>query len=188
MKTFLVPSLKITFLTLILFGGIYPIAVSLIANVMAPNKGEGAVIEINGKVVGFEAIGQSFHSARYFNSRPSAVGYNAAATGGSNKGTTNPDYLMQVEERIADFLKQNPDVEKSAITVDLVTASGSGLDPHISRQAAEIQISRIARERGLTPIQLQELIQQQVEKENHTPFESEKVNVLKLNIALDNLQ
>ncbi|MCZ8217221.1 MAG: potassium-transporting ATPase subunit C, partial [Cyclobacteriaceae bacterium] len=86
MKTFLVPSLKITFLTLILFGGIYPIAVSLIANVMAPNKGEGAVIEINGKVVGFEAIGQSFHSARYFNSRPSAVGYHAAATGGSNKG------------------------------------------------------------------------------------------------------
>ncbi|MCZ8216507.1 MAG: potassium-transporting ATPase subunit C, partial [Cyclobacteriaceae bacterium] len=103
-------------------------------------------------------------------------------------GTTNPDYLMQVEERIADFLKQNPDVEKSTITVDLVTASGSGLDPHISRQAAEIQISRIARERGLTTIQLQELVQQQVEKENYTPFEPEKVNVLKLNIALDNLQ
>lgn len=187
MKTYLIPSLKITLLTIILFGVVYPLIVTGIAKVIAPNKGEGAIVEINGKVVGFEVIGQSFVSDNYFNSRPSAVGYNAAATGGSNKGPTNPDYLAQVEERITNLLKQNLDIKKEEVTVDMVTASGGGLDPHISVQAAEIQIARIAEARGLEKSKIQDLVNQHTEKPLFNIFGPSKIHVLKLNIALDKL-
>ncbi|HWA35604.1 MAG TPA: potassium-transporting ATPase subunit C, partial [Cyclobacteriaceae bacterium] len=150
MKTYLVTSLKITALTMILFGVIYPLLITGIATFTAPGGGDGKTLIANGKVVGFEVIGQSFTSDKYFNSRPSAVGYNAASTGGSNKGPTNPEYLAQVEERINSFLHQNPGVEKNDVPVDLVTASGGGLDPHISPKAAFIQVSRIAVTRGVS--------------------------------------
>src|SRR6187397_2420012 len=149
MKTYWLIGLKITFVTVILFGVLYPLFITGIAKMVAPNGGRGEEILVNGKVVGFELIGQKFDDDKYFNSRPSAVDYNAAGTGGSNKGPTNPDYLAQVQARIDTFLIHNPGVEKSQIPVDLITASGGGLDPHISPEAARVQIARIAKVRNI---------------------------------------
>jgi K+-transporting ATPase ATPase C chain len=149
MKKNLVVSVRLTIVTAILFGVVYPFIVTGIAWVAGPNNGKGETIPVHEEVRGFTVIGQSFTSDKYFNSRPSAVGYNAAATGGSNKGPSNPDYLAQVEERITDFLAHNPTVKREEIPVDLVTASGGGLDPHISVKAAQVQIARIAATRGI---------------------------------------
>jgi potassium-transporting ATPase KdpC subunit len=188
MKNYFFPALRITAFTIVLFGILYPLFIVVLSGWIAPNSGKGEVITMNDKVVGFELIGQSFTSAKYFNSRPSAVGYNAAATGGSNKGATNVDYLKQVEERIADFISKNPDVKKQDIPVDLITASGGGLDPHISVKAAQIQIPRIAKERGLPEKQIIELVNLHSHKPLAGIFGTSTVHVLKLNIALDNLQ
>lgn len=188
MKTYVVSGLKLTALTLILFGVIYPLLITGIARLTAANGGEGKTVLVDGKVVGFEVIGQSFVSDKYFNSRPSAVGYNAAAAGGSNKGPNNPDYLLQVEERINNFLKQNPGVEKKDVTVDLVTASGGGLDPHISPDAALVQIKRIARTRGMDEQQVRSLVDQHTEPPLFGLFGTARVNVLALNISLDQLK
>lgn len=186
MKTHLLIGLRLTLITMILFGVVYPLVITEIAKLL-PSHGEGQAIEVNGKVVGFEVIGQSFTSEKYFNSRPSAVNYNAASTGGSNKGPTNPEYLQQVEQRVTDFLKQNPGVKRENVPVDLVTASGGGLDPHISTQAALIQIPRIAKARGISEDALKKLVDQYT---SH-PFiglAPTTVHVLKLNIALDAIE
>jgi len=185
MKEYLVPSIKLTVVTAIIFGVLYPLLITGIAAVTAPNAGKGKEVVANGRVVGFELIGQKFEDPKYFNSRPSAVDYNAAATGGSNKGTANPEYLALVEERIANFLEQNPDVRKQDIPVDLVTASGGGLDPHISPQAAYLQVKRIAKARGLDEAVLKKLVESHIEQP--LLFGPKQVHVLKLNIALSNL-
>src|SRR6188768_3062690 len=163
MKNYFVIGLKITFSTIILFGVLYPLLITGIAKVIAPNGGKGEEVTVNGKVVGFELIGQKFDDDKYFNSRPSAVDYNAAGTGGSNKGPTNPDYLAQVQARIDTFLIHNPGVEKTQIPVDLVTASGGGLDPHISPQAATIQIARIAKVRNIEASKLDDLVKMHID-------------------------
>ncbi len=183
MKTHLLIGLRLTLITMILFGVIYPLVITGIAKLL-PSHGNGQTIEVNGKIVGFDVIGQSFTSEKYFNGRPSAVNYNAASTGGSNKGPTNPEYLQQVEQRIADFLKQNPDVKRENIPVDLVTASGGGLDPHISIQGAMVQIPRIAKARGISEEALEKIVAQYT---SHSFFglAPTTLHVLKLNIALD---
>jgi len=188
MKEYLFPSIKLTLLTAILFGVLYPLLITGIAKVAAPNNGKGKEILVNGKVVGFELIGQKFDDPTYFSSRPSAVEYNAAATGGSNKGSSNPEYLALVEERIVTILQQNPEVKREDIPVDLVTASGGGLDPHISPQAAYIQIKRIAKVRNLDEAKLKQLVDDHVEKPLLNLFGTSTVHVLKLNIALDKLK
>jgi K+-transporting ATPase ATPase C chain len=162
--------------------GIYTLAVYGIAQ-FAPNKGKGEIITLNGKIY-YANIGQSFTDDKYFYSRPSAVGYNAAGSGGSNKGPTNPDYLADVQARIDTFLIHNPDVKKSEIPSDLVTASGSGLDPNISVQAAQVQIKRIAKIRGVSEAQLQQLIHSNTESPLFGFLGTEKINVLKLNLSL----
>ncbi len=171
---------------MVLFGVLFPLFIVGIAKVTAPNKGNGKIVELDGKTVGFELIGQSFTSEKYFNSRPSAVGYNAAATGGSNKGPNNPEYLKQVEERIADFLTKNPTITKEQIPVDLITASGGGLDPHISKQAAIIQVDRIAQNRNIPKEELNKLIEDNF-KMTSEGIGLPRVHVLHLNIALDQL-
>ena len=143
---------------------------------------------MNGKVVGFELIGQKFDDDRYFNSRPSAVDYNAAATGGSNKGSTNPEYLEQAQARIDTFLVHNPSIKKETIPVDLITASGGGLDPHISPGAAKCQIDRIARIRNIPAEKLNELVAAHIEGPFLGMFGPTRVHVLRLNIALDELK
>ncbi|MBC8156416.1 MAG: potassium-transporting ATPase subunit C, partial [Bacteroidetes bacterium] len=122
---------------------------------------------------------------RYFNGRPSAVDYNAAGSAGSNKGPSNPDYLKTVQERIDTFMVHNPGIQKSAIPAELVTASGSGLDPDLSPAAALIQVSRIAKVRGLPVERVTQLVNENTEGPLLGVFGPSKVNVLKLNVALD---
>ncbi len=186
MKNQLLPALKLTFLCLVLFAVLYPLAFLGIAQ-FAPNKGKVQFVEKNGKIVGAENIGQKFTEDRYFYSRPSAVNYNAAGSGGSNKGPSNPDYLKDVQARIDTFLVHNPSVQKTDIPAELVTASGSGLDPHISPQAAMIQIDRISKIRNLPKDKLIQLVENQINKPLLGVFGTETVNVLKLNITLDSL-
>lgn len=179
--------LKLTFLTIIVFGTLYPLLMTGVAKLVAPNGGKGEEIVVDGRVVGFELIGQKFDDDKYFNSRPSAVDYNAAATGGSNKGPTNPAYLAQVQGRIDTFLVHNPTIKKEQIPVDLVTASGGGLDPHISPDGARVQIDRIARVRNIDRKIIEDLVTEHVE-DPIFGLGTARVHVLRLNIALDGLR
>jgi len=164
---------------------IYPLVILGIAQ-LAPNQGKGETISLNGKVVGYQKIGQKFDKANYFWGRPSAVDYNAAGSGGSNKGPSNADYLAQVQKRIDTFLVVHPYLKKSEIPAEMITASGSGLDPNISPKGALIQVKRVADVRNLP----EEKVKQLVEKMSNKPkvMGTETVNVLELNIALDQLK
>lgn len=177
--------IKFTVLIVILFAVIYPLTILGIAQ-FAPNQGKGETISVNGKVVGYQKIGQKFDKTNYFWGRPSAVDYNAAGSGGSNKGASNADYLALVQKRIDTFLVVHPYLKKSEIPSDMVTASGSGLDPNISPQGALIQVKRVAEVRKLP----EEKVKQLVEKMSNKPkvMGTETVNVLELNIALDQLK
>jgi K+-transporting ATPase ATPase C chain len=137
---------------------------------------------------GYANIGQAFTADQYFWSRPSAVGYNASGSGASNKGATNADYLAQVQDRIDSFMVHNPSIKKSHIPVELVTASGSGLDPHISPKAALVQVPRIASVRNLSEDVIRALVTEYTEQPQLGMFGPSQVNVLKINIALDQLK
>jgi K+-transporting ATPase ATPase C chain len=187
MKKYLLPSLKLTLVFLIVCSLLYPLFISAIAK-FAPGRGRGETLSVNGKVVGYANIGQKFTAGKYFRSRPSAVNYNAAGSAGSNKGPTNPDYLKQVQGRIDTFLVHNPSVKKADIPSELVTASGSGLDPDLSPQGAYVQVARIAKIRNIPEEKIQALVEQQIQKPLLGLFGPGKVNVLKLNIELDNLK
>jgi K+-transporting ATPase ATPase C chain len=186
MKNNILPAIKLTLVSLIFFSGIYTALIYAIAQ-FAPNNGKGEIIIHKGKTF-YVNIAQNFSEDNYFSSRPSAVGYNAAGSGGSNKGPSNSDYLKDIQARIDTFIVHNPSISKSQIPSDLVTASGSGLDPNISVQGALVQIPRIAKTRNLSEKDLQLLVQQQTEKPLFNLLGTEKINVLKLNIALDNLK
>src|ERR1700742_560373 len=187
MKTYLLPSIKITIILLVLLSGIYPLAIAGIGK-LTPGHGDGETVQFKGRIVGFANIGQKFTKDQYFWSRPSAVDYKADASGGSNKGPSNPDYLNKdVKGRIDTFLKHNPTVKKEQIPAELVTASGSGLDPDLSPAGAKIQAARIAKVRGITEQQVLALVDDHTEKPLLGLFGPPKVNVLKLNIALDEL-
>ena len=187
MKTNIIPSLKLTVILIILFAFAYTLIIHGIAY-FSPGHGDGVTLKQHGKVVGFENVGQSFTADKYFWSRPSAANYNAAGSSGSNKGPTNPDFLKTVQARIDTFLVHNPDVKKSDIPVEMVTASGSGLDPDISVASAFVQIPRISKTRNIEKQKLKILVMQHIEKPFLGLFGPEKINVLKLNIALDNLK
>ncbi|MVN21883.1 K(+)-transporting ATPase subunit C [Mucilaginibacter arboris] len=187
MKTYLLPSVKITVVLLVALSGLYPLAIAGIGK-FTPGHGNGETIIYKSRVVGYAGIGQKFTRDDYFWSRPSAVDYNAAGSGGSNKGPSNPDYLKQVEGRIQDFLKHNPQVTRAQIPAELVTASGSGLDPDLSPAGAQVQIARIAKVRRLTVGQVTQLVNSHIEKPMLGCFGPSKVNLLKLNVALDELK
>lgn len=185
MKQHILPAIKMTAVCIILFCGLYTLLILGIAQA-APNKGEGQPVTLNGKKVGYLLEGQNFTADQYFNGRPSAAGYNAAGSAGSNKGPSNPDYLKTVSDRVDSFLVHNPTITKADIPSDLVTASGSGLDPDISLQAAKIQVDRIAKIRNLNKDKINALIEQQ---KHHSVFNGiEKLNVLSLNLALDQIK
>ena len=158
--------------------------VSLIGKA-APGNGDGEKVMVNGKVVGYERIGQKFTDDKYFWGRPSAVNYNAAGSAGSNKGPSNPDYLKIVQERIDSFLVHNPGVTKEQIPAEMVTASGSGLDPHISPASAYIQVARVAKTRGIDVEKVKALVDAAIEA---NPVGPDVINVLKLNVAVDALK
>ncbi|SFD45875.1 K+-transporting ATPase ATPase C chain [Chitinophaga sp. CF118] len=186
MKKYLLPSIKLTALMILLCAVLYPLLIAGIAK-LAPGQGKGETISLNGKVVGYENIGQKFTADKYFWGRPSAVDYNAAGSAGSNKGPSNPDYLKTVQARIDSFLVHNPGVRKEDIPAEMVTASGSGLDPDISPASAIIQVKRVAAIRNLNENAVMDLVAKHTEAPLLGILGPKKVNVLKLNIDLDKL-
>jgi len=187
MKQHILPALKLTFMSIVVFVGLYTLLIWGIAQA-APGNGKGETVSVNNKIVGYKLEGQNFTADNYFNSRPSACGYNAAGSGGSNKGPSNPDYLKDVQSRIDTFLVHNPSVKKEDIPAELVTASGSGLDPDLSPQGAYVQVARIAKARNIADEKIKALIAQQIQKPLLGLLGTEKVNILQLNIELDKLK
>eukprot|EP01136_Pigoraptor_vietnamica_P039907 Opistho-1_new@11218 len=186
MKENIMPAVRLTLVCAVFFSGIYTLSILGIAQ-FGPNKGKGEIVTIDGKRQHIN-VAQRFDGNKYFWSRPSAVDYNAAGSGGSNKGPNNPDYLAEVKSRIDTFLLRNPTVKRSAVPSELVTASGSGLDPNISVQGAKVQADRIAKTRSLDKQKVLDLIQRNTEKPLLGMLGTEKINVLRLNIELDKLK
>lgn len=187
MKKYILQSIRLTAVLMVLLCVVYPLIVAF-AGGFAERNGGGEKLTKNGKVVGYALLGQSFTRPEYFWGRPSAVGYNAAGSAGSNKGPSNPDYLQQVSDRIDTLLKYNPTIKKADIPADMVTASGSGLDPNISEQGAIIQIKRVAAARNLDEKAVVELVVKNTQGPLWGMFGPTSVNVLKLNLALDELK
>jgi K+-transporting ATPase ATPase C chain len=184
MKKNLIISVLMTIATTILFGIIYPLVVTGISQLLFPNKANGQFIEANGKVVGSRIIGQGFSSPAYFHSRPSAAGngYDAANSNGSQLGPTNQKLVDRVKGDVATAQSDNPG---SPVPIDLVTASASGIDPHIAPAAAEYQLARIAKERGVTVEQLRAVLVKHTEGRQLGILGEPRVNVLELNLELD---
>ena len=187
MKKYIIPSIRITLVLTVLLCIIYPVSIMLIGK-LSNGKGDGEQISVNGKVIGYANIGQNFTKPQYFWGRPSAVGYNAAGSGGSNKGPTNPDYLKDVQKRVDTLLKYHPYLKANDIPSDMVTASGSGLDPDISPEPAKMQVKRVAENRKIDQQKIAQLVDSHIEKPLLGLFGPQKVNVLKLNVALDQLK
>ena len=185
-KTFR-PALVVFALLTLLTGIVYPAIIGAIGALAFPGKARGSIVERDGKAVGSELLGQPFSAPGYFWSRPSATGphaYNGAASSGSNLGPMNPALVEAVAARIAALRAADPGND-APVPVDLVTASGSGLDPHISPAAAEYQLSRVARERGMPVERVRELIAGATRGRTFGIFGEPRVNVLELNLALD---
>jgi K+-transporting ATPase ATPase C chain len=187
MKQNILPALRLTIVCILFFCGVYSFIIWGIAQA-TPAKGNGETVIVNNKVVGYKLLGQKFTDDKYFWSRPSAVDYNAANSGASNKGPSNAEYLKQVQDRIDSFLAHNHGVKKEDIPVDMITASASGLDPDISVQGARIQEKRIADVRKISFDKIRMLVDAHIKKPFAGLFETERVNVLQLNIDLDNLK
>ncbi len=178
----------VSFLLLTLLTGIaYPLLVTGISQLAMPGQANGSMIMKDGKPAGSELIGQSFSDPKYFWSRPSATGpmpNNAAASSGSNLGPTNPALMDAIKARIQALTDADPG-NRQLVPVDLVTASASGLDPHISPAAAQYQLARVARVRNLNPEALQKLVAEHTEGRQFGILGEPRVNVLELNLALD---
>jgi len=183
MKKNLLISILMTVATTILFGLLYPLIVTGLAQLIFPHEANGQLIVRHGKVVGSAIIGQGFSGPAYFHSRPSAAGngYDAANSAGSNLGPTNQKLLDRVKADVASAHADNPN---AAVPVDLVTTSASGIDPHITPAAAEFQIVRIAKARGLSPDQLRLLVTKHTEGRQFGILGEPRVNVLELNLDL----
>jgi len=186
MKENILPAVRLTVFCAIFFSGIYTLSILGIAQ-MAPNQGKGEIVFAHEKKEHVN-VAQRFVDNKYFWSRPSAVDYNAAGSGGSNKGTNNPEYLAEVQTRIDAFLLKNPTVQKSEVPSDIVTASGSGIDPNISVEGAKVQVDRIAKTRNIDKQKVMQLVVNATEKPLLGQLGTEKINVVKLNIALDQLK
>lgn len=186
----LVTAVKLTIVLTILTGLIYPLAMTGIANVIFPYQAQGSLIERDGKVVGSELIGQTFAAPGYFHSRPSAAGdkgYDASNSSGSNLGPTNKTFISSVQQRVKDAVEANPGTAAKDVPIDLVTASGSGLDPEISPASADFQVARVARVRGVGEDEVRGLIRDNVRGRYFGFLGEPGVNVLELNLALDKL-
>lgn len=183
----LIKSIRLTLVFALFFAITYVGILWIFARAAGPNHGNAEVITRNGTVAGAENVGQLFTSAIYFHGRPSCAGsgYDAMRSAGSNKGPTNEAYLKEVEARTVMFLQEHPYLKRSDVPAEMVTASGSGLDPHISCQAAYIQVKRVAQARGLSETVVRTIVDKYVEKPLVGLWGPAKVNILKLNIALD---
>ena len=183
----IVPALRMLVVLTALTGIVYPLVMTGIAQVAFPRAANGSLISANGKTLGSELIGQPFDDPKYFWSRPSATSpqpYNGAASGASNQGARNPALADAVKDRVKALRDADPD-NKAPVPVDLVTASGSGVDPHISPAAAQYQLARVARVRGLAPADVAKFVDQATEGRQFVFLGEPRVNVLKLNLLLD---
>lgn len=180
------PAVRTAVLFMVLCGGLYPLVVTTLSGALFPHQATGSLIEQNGRVVGSELVGQAFTAPGYFHGRPSAAGYDPFSVSGSNLAPSNPTLRDRVKAD-AHAIAQDNGVPMSNIPVDLVTASGSGIDPHISPEAAAIQIQRVAKARSVTPESLRALITQHTERPTWGMLGQPRVNVLELNLALDTL-
>lgn len=181
------PALVVFALLTLLTGILYPLIVTGVGQILFADRVNGSLIEAGERVVGSRLLGQPFSSPKYFWSRPSATGpqpYNGAASSGSNQGPTNPALESAVKERIAALRASDPG-NTAPVPVDLVAASGSGLDPHISPAAAEYQVARVARARNVAPEQVRKLVRQASEGRTFGILGEPRVNVLELNLLLD---
>ena len=185
MKSHLVSAILMTAVGTVLLGIVYPLAVTGIAQLLMPAKANGQLISLNGELVGSRILGQPFKGPKYFHSRPSAsgdAGYDATASGGSNYGPTNQKLVDRVAGDVASAQADHPGMP---VPIDLVTASASGLDPDISPAAAEFQVVRVARERGLSEAAVRQLVQIHIAPPQFGLLGESRVNVLALNLALD---
>jgi K+-transporting ATPase ATPase C chain len=183
----ILPAIRMTIVLTVLTGLIYPGIVTGIVKVLLPHQAAGSLIERNGKTIGSELIGQKFSKPEYFHGRPSAAGekgYDAANSSGSNLGPTNPDLIKRMKADVDAFRQENPTFT-GTIPADIVTASGSGLDPHISPAAAHAQEARVAAARKMAVARVSSLIDANTEPRTFGFLGEPRVNVLKLNLALD---
>lgn len=186
----LIKSVKITLAFCAVLGVFYVLILWAFAQVAAPNNGKAEVIAVEGKVVGAANVGQLFTKDVYFWGRPSMAGdgYDATSSSGSNKGPTNQEYLAEVSARIDSFLVHHPYLEREEVPAEMVTASASGLDPDITPTSAYVQVKRVAKARAMAEAEVKALVEQAVQHPFLGLFGPEKVNVLKLNVALDAAQ
>jgi potassium-transporting ATPase KdpC subunit len=184
MKENLSIALRFTIVTTIIFGLLYPLVVTGLSHLAFPRQADGSLISKDGVITGSDLIGQAFAADKYFHSRPSnaGAGYDPTASGGSNLGPTNRQLIDRVHADVSKLQQENPD---EPIPADLVTSSGSGLDPDISPASAAFQISRVAKARGISPDQLKALVLSHLQERQFTIFGEARVNVLQLNLDLD---
>ena len=180
-------AIRMAFVTIIVFGVVYPLAMTGAARVLFPRQASGSLVREGGKVIGSELIGQSFVGPGYFHPRPSAAGsgYDATASGGSNLGPTSRALAKAVGDRADAATRENSGLAKGLIPVDMVTTSGSGLDPDISVANAYTQTPRVARARGLTDARVKSLVDMNTDKRTLGFMGEPRVNVLHINRALD---
>jgi K+-transporting ATPase ATPase C chain len=186
MKKNLIIAVLMTLVTTVLFGLLFPLVITGLAQVLFPTQANGELITRNSRVVGSRLIGQSFTSPGYFHSRPSAAGtgYDAGNSGGSNLGPTNQSLVARVQGDADRLQAENP---SAPIPMDLLTSSASGLDPHISPEAAEFQVKRVAKERGLSEDVVREAVRQHTQSRQFGFLGEPRVNVLELNLTLDEI-
>jgi len=179
-------AIKATILLTVVTGLLYPLAVTGLAQILFPRQANGSLKVVNGKTLGSELIGQSFTRPEYFHGRPSAAGngYDGLSSGGSNYGPTNQKLADRVSDDIKKFRAENPSYT-GPVPADLVTASGSGLDPHISPASADVQVARVAAARGVSAESVRQLVAAHTEGRQYGLFGEPRVNVLELNLALD---
>lgn len=182
-------NIRLVLVLLVICGIAYPLLMTGLSQVIMPAKADGSLIKNeSGEIIGSELIGQSFKDPGYFHGRISSINYDAAGSGTPNYSPSNEEMVERTKNDIVEFLKENPTIKKEDIPSDLMTNSGSGLDPNVSPQGAIVQVPRIAKERGLSEKSLYNLVDKFTEGRSLGLFGEPRINVLKLNIALDELR
>ncbi|MEN3977476.1 potassium-transporting ATPase subunit KdpC [Acinetobacter sp. CWB-B33] len=180
------PSLGLILVGFLVAGVLYSAVSVSIAQLIFPKQANGSLIQLDGRIVGSSLVGQNFVSEQYFHARPSAVSYSVDGMAGSNLAISNPDLQKQIKERTVQFAQSNQ-IAVQQVSNDMVTASGSGIDPDISPESALLQVKRVAQQRHLTEQQVRHVVQQHIQPAQFGIYGQARVNVLQLNLALDQL-
>ncbi|EXB48537.1 potassium-transporting ATPase subunit KdpC [Acinetobacter sp. 1000160] len=185
-QSMLRPGMGLVLVGFLMAGLLYTTASVSIAKLIFPTQANGSLIELNGTIVGSRLVGQPFNSEQYFHGRPSAVSYNVDAMAGSNLAISNPELQQQIKQRTVQFAHRHH-ISEQQVPNEMITASGSGIDPDISPESALLQVKRVAGQRHLAEQQLRDLVQQQIQPAQFGVYGQARVNVLQLNLALDQL-